>query len=76
MDELCVWEVSRKAIGERLLITKNNLGANLAFARTPDFASPEQFGGVQVGIRSDLYSLGATLWNTALKTDSSRSQKI
>ena len=32
------------------------------FAGTPEFAGPEQFAGVPVDIRSDLYSLGATLW--------------
>jgi len=35
-----------------------------AFAGTPGFASPEQFAGIGVDIRSDLYSLGATLWVT------------
>jgi serine/threonine-protein kinase len=33
-----------------------------AFAGTPEFASPEQIAGVDVDIRSDLYSLAISLW--------------
>jgi TolB-like protein/Flp pilus assembly protein TadD len=32
------------------------------FVGTPGFASPEQFTDARVDVRSDIYSLGATLW--------------
>jgi serine/threonine protein kinase len=34
------------------------------FVGTPSFASPEQFTNISVDVRSDLYSLGITLWET------------
>jgi serine/threonine protein kinase len=49
-----------KAVNEPSLQTA--ISTPGVFAGTPEFASPEQFAGVPVDIRSDLYSLGVTLW--------------
>jgi serine/threonine protein kinase len=60
--------VTAKIIDLGLAKPGNELGGQTgistpgAFVGTPEFASPEQFAGVGVDIRSDLYSLGVTLW--------------
>jgi len=60
--------VAAKVIDLGLAKSVNEPGSQTAismpggFAGTPEFASPEQFAGVGVDIRSDLYALGATLW--------------
>jgi len=62
------WTVIAKIIDLGLAKTVNDPGSQAAistlgaFAGTPEFASPEQFAGVGVDIRSDLYSLGVMLW--------------
>ena len=48
-----------KAVAEKT----NRMGlTHGGFIGTPAFASPEQFANAPVDVRSDIYSLGATLW--------------
>jgi len=57
--------ISERYLGDesaRLRFLREARAAPGGFAGTPEFASPEQFAGVGVDIRSDLYALGATLW--------------
>jgi serine/threonine-protein kinase len=46
------------------------------FLGTPEFASPEQLQGRRLDIRSDIYSLGATLWYGLTGTIANRSSGL
>src|SRR5258708_21801508 len=43
-------------------VTEDTLSIAGSFIGTPTYASPEQFAGLGTDIRSDVYSLGVTLW--------------
>jgi tetratricopeptide (TPR) repeat protein len=50
-------------VAKALAETPNEMGlTHGGFVGTPAFASPEQFTNAPVDVRSDIYSLGATLW--------------
>src|SRR5262249_58286743 len=43
-------------------VIDNAVSTREGFIGTPHFASPEQFAGQPTDARSDIFSLGATLW--------------
>jgi serine/threonine protein kinase len=45
------------------VVEQDSISAAGSFTGTPGYASPEQFAGIGTDIRSDLYSLGITLWD-------------
>jgi serine/threonine protein kinase len=47
-------------------VTEDSLSIAGSFVGTPAYASPVQFAGLGTDIRSDLYSLGVTLWEMLL----------
>ena len=46
----------------KVVAEEDAISAAGGFTGTPGYASPEQFAGLGTDIRSDLYSLGITLW--------------
>ena len=48
------------------VVEQETISAVGSFTGRPGYASPEQFAGLGVDIRSDLYSLGITLWEMLL----------
>jgi TolB-like protein/Flp pilus assembly protein TadD len=64
-DEICNAKIIDLGLVKGEAIEDDSISAQSTqgiFVGTPAFASPEQFNGLRVDIRSDLYSLGVTLW--------------
>jgi serine/threonine protein kinase/Tfp pilus assembly protein PilF len=46
----------------KAVVAREDQSSHPGFSGTPEFASPEQFEKASLDARSDIYSLGATLW--------------
>ncbi len=62
-EQLIVVKVIDFGVAKALVEKPDAMGlTHGGFVGTPAFASPEQFTDAQVDVRSDIYSLGVTLW--------------
>jgi eukaryotic-like serine/threonine-protein kinase len=61
-DKIVHTKIIDLGLARGVAVEDDSISGQGTFAGTPQYASPEQFAGIGADIRSDLYSLGVTLW--------------
>jgi serine/threonine protein kinase len=61
-DQIVHTKIIDLGLAKGAVAEDDSISSQGTFTGTPQYASPEQFAGIGADIRSDLYSLGVTLW--------------